>query len=137
MIETIPDIGTRVEQSLTRIFKDAFPNIAIRSFSEPGERDEKSLGVRCDVGPEEPIGTNMFDTLVEIEARNFDEGDRQILHGMIGNTSSARETIEAYSAKQFAMPRGQAITMNGAPRTVEDQKERIVTYSLTATIQPL
>jgi hypothetical protein len=35
------------------------------------------------------------------------------------------------------MPRGQAVEMIGAARSVENENDRIVTYSLVATIQPI
>ena len=137
MTSTAPDLETRVEQSLLRVFRDAFIDVDFASYAEPGERTGKCLGVKSESGAEDPIGTNMFPVSIEIEAVNFDEAERQLLHEMIGNAHNAKETISAYSAKQFAMPRGQAVEMLGAPRTVANQNERIITYNLIATIQPL
>jgi hypothetical protein len=137
MLETKPELETRIEDSIARVFRDAFPKVPVHSYGNPGERSGKCVGLRAELGAENPIGTNLYDCLVEIEARNFDAPDRQLLHDMIGNASAAKETLSTHSAKLFAMPRGQAVEMIGAPRTVEDQNERIITYSLSVTIQPI
>jgi len=56
---------------------------------------------------------------------------------MIGTATEAKETLATYSGSAFAMPAGQAVEMIGGPRTVENEGDRIVTYSLVATIQPI
>ena len=137
MTGTTPDLETRVEGSLLRVLRDAFPGIPVFSFTDPGEREGTCLGVRVESGAENPIGTNIFDVAIEIEARNFDAAQRQLLADMIGNAYNAKETVAAYAGSQYVMPQGQPIEMVGAPRTVEDQNERVVTYSLTASIQPI
>ena len=137
MTSATPELETRVEQSLIRVFSDAFPGVEIASMTEPGERTGKCIGIKAESGMEDPIGTNMFPVSIEIESRNLNEGERQLMRDMVGNANSAKETLSAYSAKQFTMPRGQAVEMIGAPRTAEAQKERIVTFNLTATIQPI
>ena len=137
MTETIPDIDARVEESIERVFRDAFPSVVIVTSSKPGTREGECIGIKAESGAEDPIGTNMFPVSVEIEARNLSMQSRQLMREMIGNADSAKETLSAYSAKAFTMPRGQAVEMLGAPRTVENADDRIVTYSLIATIQPL
>lgn len=137
MTETTPDIDARVEDAIERVFRDAFPSVVIVTSSKPGERSGECIGIKAESGAEDPIGTNMFPVSVEIEARNLSIQSRHLMREMIGNAAAAKETISAYSAKAFAMPRGQAVEMLGAPRTVEDANDRIITYSLTATIQPL
>lgn len=136
MIEAIPDLESRVEQSLSRVFRDAFPSYTIGSYGAPVELGGKSIGIKAERGAEDPIGTNMFPVTITIESHNFDEGDLQLLHDMIGNASNARATVAEYAAKQFSMPQGQAVEVAGAPRTVEEANERIVTYNLNATLQP-
>jgi hypothetical protein len=137
MIDTLPDMETRVEESLERVFRDAFPGVTIQSASNPGERVGTCIGIKAESGAEDPIGTNMFPISIEIEARNLSPAQLTLLREMIGNSRDAKETLSAYSSKQFAMPRGQAVEMIGAPRSVEDASDRIVTYNLTATIQPI
>ena len=106
-------------------------------MTAPGERTGKCIGIKTESGMEDPIGTNMFPINIEVEARNLDEGERHLMREMIGNSDSARETLSTYSAKQFSMPRGQSVEMIGSPRTVENQSDRIVTFNLIATIQPI
>jgi len=137
MIDTIPDMETRVEESLERVFRVAFPGVTIQTASNPGERSGTCIGIKAESGAEDPIGTNMFPVAIEIEARNLSPAQSMLLREMIGNSRDAKETLSAYSSKQFAMPRGQAVEMIGAPRSVEDASDRIVTYNLTATIQPI
>lgn len=137
MIDTLPDIDARVEDSIERVFRDAFPDVLIFTSSKPGERSGECIGIKAESGAEDPIGTNMFPVSIEIEARNLSMQSRQLMREMIGNADSAKETISSYSAKAFTMPRGQAVEMLGAPRTVEDATNRIITYSLVATIQPI
>jgi hypothetical protein len=137
MTETRPDLESRVEHSLTRVLKDAFPGVPVHSLSDPGERAEKCIGVKVELGSENPIGTSLFDVSIEVKAQNLDAQQGLILANMIGTAHAAKETLSTHSARQFAMPRGQAVEMIGAPRTAEDEKTRIITYSLSATIQPL
>jgi hypothetical protein len=137
MIDTTPDLAERVEDSIARVFRDAFPGIVIATSSKPEERVGTSIGIKAETGAEEPIGTNMFPISIDIETRNLDAQQRELMREMIGNADSAKQTVSAYSAKSFTMPQGQAVEMIGAPRTVENENDRIVTYSLVATIQPI
>jgi hypothetical protein len=137
MTEAELDLSQRVEESLLGILRDAFPGVRCSSYSDDAERDFVSIGVRVDVGAENPIGTNMFDVSVEVEARNLDPRALQILADMLGNSRDAKETLEAKAGRLYTMPRGQAVEMIGAPRTVEEEDSKIVTYQLSATIQPL
>ena len=137
MTETLPELETRVEDALLRVFRDAFPGVAVHSFSDPGERQGKSLGVKVENGGEDPIGTNLFSVTAEIESRNLDERERSLLFDMLGNSYNAKETFLEHSGKLFAMPAGQPVELTGQPRTVENENDRIVTFQLSATIQPL
>jgi len=137
MIDTTPDLAERVEDSIARVFRDAFPGVVIATSSKPEERVGTSIGIKAETGAEEPIGTNMFPISIDIETRNLDAPQRELMREMIGNADSAKQTVSAYSAKSFSMPRGQAVEMIGAPRTVENENDRIITYSLVATIQPI
>lgn len=137
MTGTIPDLEDRVEKSLLRVFRDAFVGVPVFSYTEPGAREGTCIGIKAESGAENPIGTNLFDVSIEIEARNLKSHQRQLLADMIGNAHNAKETLAIHAGSQFAMPRGQAVEMIGAPRTTEDQDERILTYSLLASIQPL
>lgn len=136
MTDTKPDLSTRIDAALLRVFRDAFDGIPVFSFTDPGERSGTCIGIRSEVGAEQPIGTNLFDVTIEIESRNLDSDQLQLLSEMVGTSFAARETIELYSNGHFVMPRGQAVEMLGAHRSVEDQGERIITHSLTASIQP-
>jgi hypothetical protein len=137
MIDTLPDLAERVEDSIARVFRDAFPGVTLGTSSKPAEESGASIGIKAESGAEEPIGTNIFPVAIEIQTRNIDAQQRELMRQMIGNADSAKETLSAYSAKAFTMTRGQAVEMLGAPRTVEDANDRIVTYSLVATIQPI
>jgi hypothetical protein len=137
MIDTTPDLAERVEDSIARVFRDAFPGILIATSSKPVDRVGTSIGIKAESGAEEPIGTNMFPVAIDIETRNLETQHRELMREMIGNADAAKQTVSAYSAKSFTMPRGQAVEMIGAPRTVENENDRIVTYSLVATIQPI
>jgi hypothetical protein len=137
MIDTTPDLAERVEDSIARVFRDAFPGILIATSSKPVDRVGTSIGIKAESGAEEPIGTNMFPVAIDIETRNLETQHRELMREMIGNADAAQQTVSAYSAKSFTMPRGQAVEMIGAPRTVENENDRIVTYSLVATIQPI
>lgn len=137
MTDTTPDLAERVEDSIARVFRDAFPGILIATSSKPVDRVGTSIGIKAESGGEEPIGTNMFPVAIDIETRNLETQHRELMREMIGNADAAKQTVSAYSAKSFTMPRGQAVEMIGAPRTVENENDRIVTYSLVATIQPI
>lgn len=137
MTDTKPDLSSRVEGALLSVFREAFDKVPVFSNMNAGERAGTCLGIKVEEGAEEPIGTNMFDVSIEVEARNLSADQAQLLAELIGNSHAAKETLQLYSARHFAMPRGQAVEMLGAPRTVEDQGERITTYSLSASIQPL
>ena len=137
MTDTKPDLSSRVEDALLSVFREAFDKVPVFSNTSPGERSGTCIGIKVEEGAEEPIGTNMFDVSIEVEARNFSTDQAQLLADLIGNSHSAKETLSLYSSRHFVMPRGQAVEMLGAPRTVEDQGERIITYSLSASIQPL
>lgn len=138
MIDTKPDLSTRIEDALKSVFREAFAkDVSIFSNTDPGERSGSCIGIKTEEGAEEPIGTNMFDVSIEVEARNLDSAQTQLLSELIGTSSASKQTLQIYSSGHFAMPQGQAVEMLGAPRTVEDQGERITTYSLSASIQPL
>ena len=137
MIEASPDLESRVERSLLNVLKDAFPGVGVFSFSSPGERSGKCIGVRVESGSENPIGTNIFDVSIEVESQNLSDVERKLLGDMLGNSYSAKETITNNGLGQFSMPSGQPVEMIGAPRTVEGEHDRIVTYSLAASIQPI
>lgn len=136
-IDTAPDLGTRVEESLMRVFRDAFPNVAIHSYSDPGERTSPSIGIKAEQGAEDPIGTNIFPVSIDIETVNLNAAQRQLMSEMIGNSISARATISEFASKQFSLPKGDAVEVLASPRTVEDENGRITTYSLLATLQPI
>ena len=127
----------RIEQSLERVLVDAFPGVPVHSFSDPGEREGRCIGIKAELGAENPIGTNLYDVAIDIESRGMTPGEIQLLTEMVGTASAAKETLSTHSAKQFVMPRGQAVEMIGSPRSVEDQGTRIVNFSLSATIQPI
>lgn len=137
MTEAKPELETRVEDALLRVFRDAFPGVAVHSYSDPGNREGKSLGIKVENGGEDPIGTNLFSVTAEIESRNFEPDERALLFDMLGNAYNAKETFLEYSGKLFSMPAGQPVELTGQPRTVEGETDRIVTYQLTAHIQPL
>lgn len=137
MIETAPDLESRVETSLLRVFREAFPSLQVQSFSDPAEATGPGIGIKVETGAENPQGTNIFDVTVEVEARNLDSAQRQLLTEMIGSSKSAQQTFQLYSSRSYIFPQGQPVEMNGAPRTVENQTERIVTYELSASIQPI
>lgn len=137
MTDTKPDLSSRVEDALLSVFREAFDGIPVFSNTNAGKRSGTCIGIKAEEGAEEPIATNMFDVAIEVEARNLTADQAQLLAELIGNSHAAKETLQLYSARQFAMPRGQAVEMLGAPRTVEDQGERITTYSLSASIQPI
>jgi hypothetical protein len=137
MTETKPDLSNRVEASLLRVFREAFDGLPVFSFSDPGEQSGACIGIKTELGAEEPIGTNIFNVAIEVEARNLEPEQLQLLTDLIGNAHAGRDTIALYGAKQFVMPKGQPVEMAGAPRSVEDENERIITYSLTASIQPI
>lgn len=126
MIDTTPDLAERVEDSIARVFRDAFPSVVIATSSKPEERVGKSIGIKAETGAEEPIGTNIFPIAIDIETRNLDTQQRELMREMIGNADAAKQTVSAYSAKSFTMPRGQAVEMIGAPRTVEKDRKSVV-----------
>jgi len=137
MIETAPDLESRVEQSLLRVFRDAFPRVQVQSYSDPAESSGPGIGIKVETGAENPQGTNIFDVTIEIESRNLDSEQRQLLVQMIGNSKRAQETLTINSSRKFIFPQGQPIEITGAPRTVENETERIVTYEISASIQPI
>ena len=137
MTNLTQDLDTRVELSLVRILSEAFPSYPVGSWSNSEEMEGSCIGVKAESGAEEPIGTNMFPVSIEIEARNLTEDDRQLLFEMVGNANSAKATVAEYSGGKFAMPQGQAVEMLGSPRTVENEKDHVISYSLSATVQPL
>jgi hypothetical protein len=137
MTETLPDLESRVEDTVIRVFRDAFPSLSVWGFTQPGEREKRSIGISVVLGAENPIGTKLYDVAIEIETRNLNSDERQLVMDMVGTAHAAKETLSIYSASSFAMPSGQPVEMIGAPRTVENEGDRIVTYSLAATIQPI
>jgi len=137
MTDTATDLETRVEQSIAQVLRDAFPSIPVGSWSESTEQAAKCIGIKVESGPEEPIGTNIFTVGIDVEARNFNSAERKLLSEMLGNSSCARETVSAHGTGKFVMPRGQAVELTGKPRTAEDEKSKILTYNLVASIQPI
>lgn len=137
MIETAPDLETRVEHSLLRVFREAFPTLQVQSYSDAAEASGPGIGIKVESGAENPQGTNIFDVSIEIEARNLAADQRQLMAEMIGNSKTALETLRLYANSKFIFPKGQPVEMMGSPRTVENQTERIVTYELSASIQPI
>lgn len=137
MISDAPELETRVESCLTRTFKEAFPDAVIGSWSEPKERGRKSIGVKCDLIGEEPQGTNIFDASVSIEGRNLDHLDRDLMRRMLGSSAVAKDTITAYGAGKFRLPAGQPVAIESISRSAEDETERVITYSLSLSIQPI
>ena len=137
MTEIAPDLESRVENALIRVFREAFPSLQVQSFSDPAESAGSGIGIKAEAGAENPQGTNIFDVTVEIEARNLDPQQRQLLAEMIGSSRAAQQTFNLYSSKSFIFPQGQPVEINGAPRTVENQNERIVTYEILTSIQPI
>lgn len=135
-IETAPDLSARVERSIISVFKDAFPAVAIGSASDPAKRGESSIGVKADQQGENPQGTNIHDVEIGIEARNLDHPTRELLRQMVGTSRSAYNTITERGAKQFSLPAGDPVEVNGPIQSAEDQDERVITYTLTASIQP-
>ena len=89
MTDTKPSLSSRVEDALDRVFTEAFDGIAVFSLTKPGERSGTCIGIKVEEGAEEPIGTNMFDVSIEVEARNFATDQAQLLADLIGNSHSA------------------------------------------------
>jgi hypothetical protein len=137
MTDTLPDLESRIEDAIARVFRDAFPSLPVYCFTQPGEREKVCIGVSVALGAENPIGTKLYDVAIEVETRNLNNDERQLVMDMIGTATEAKETLATYSGSAFAMPAGQAVEMIGGPRTVENEGDRIVTYSLVATIQPI
>lgn len=136
MIDTTPELETRVEQALKDVFKDAFPDVTLSSWSEPVERGQKSIGIKAESEGEDPIGTNIFTVNIEIEARNLEHHEREIMRQMLGNARNAKITLSEYSNKRYAMPKGQPVDVLQAGRSAENEKDRLINYTLSASIQP-
>jgi hypothetical protein len=137
MTETAPDLQDRVEQSLIRVFSDAFPDVTIASWSNPAPEKGKSIGIKAQSEGEDPIGTNMFNTSIEIEARNLNYAERELMRQMVGNSRSAVLTLSEYNQGKFSMPRGQPIEVLQGNRAAENENDRITTYTLSALLQPI
>lgn len=137
MISEAPELETRVELCLTRTLKDAFPKMVIGSWSEPKERGEKSIGVKVDLLGEEPQGTNIFNAAISIEGRNLDHLDRDLMRRMLGSSAVAKDTITEYGAGMFRLPSGQPVAIEAITRSAEDEADRVITYSLSLSIQPI
>lgn len=135
-MNTAPDLPTRVERSLLSIFTDAFPSVALGVSSQPVKRGERSIGIKADQQAENPQGTNLHDVEITIEGRNLEFEERELLRRMIGNSRCALATLTERATKQFQLPKGDPVEVSGPEQTVEDENERIVSYTLTASIQP-
>ena len=137
MISNAPELETRVESSLTQTLKDAFPGVTVGAWSEPKDRTGKSIGVKVDNGGEEPQGTNIFNVTINIEARNLENQERELMRRMIGSSSPAKDTITAHGLGKFVMPSGQPVEVAAIARTAEDENQRVMSYVLTTSIQPI
>jgi hypothetical protein len=137
MTSAKPDLSTRVEDSILAVLREAFPGVRVASYSDSADDQFVSIGVRAESGPENPIGTNIFDVGIEVQCKNLSGIQLQLMSAMIGTAHAAKETIEANAGRSFVMPRGQAVEVLGASRVVEDENSRVVTQSLSASIQPL
>lgn len=136
MTETAPDLQDRVEHALIRVFKDAFPGVSIASWSEPQEQAGKTIGIKAESQGEEPIGTNMFNVSIDIQTRNLDFSERELMRQMVGNSRAAVATLSEYNKGQFSMPKGQPIDVLQAGRSAENENDRITNYQLQALLQP-
>jgi hypothetical protein len=123
--------------SLTRTLKDAFPGIQVVSWDSPEDREKSNIGLRIDNNGENPLGTNIHDVSIQIRATNLDARQREVFRAMLGNTRSARETVEENNKGKFSMPQGEAVELAGISHETENQTDRIMTVTLSASIQPL
>ena len=137
MIAEAPELETRIESCLARTLTDAFPNMVIGSWSDPKERGGKSIGIKVDLQGENPQGTNIFDTTISIEGRNLDYNDRDLMRRMLGSSAVAQETITAYAAGKFRLTSGQPVAIEAITRSAEDETERVITYALSISVQPI
>lgn len=136
MTETAPDLQDRVEHALIRVFTDAFPDASIGSWSQPQEHSGKTIGIKAESQGEDPIGTNMFNVSIDIQARNLEYHDRELMRQMVGNSRAAVATLSEYNKGQFSMPKGQPIDVLQSGRAAENENDRITTYQLQALLQP-
>jgi hypothetical protein len=126
-----------VSLSLTRTLKDAFPKVQVVSWDAPEDREKSNISLRVDNNGENPIGTNIHDITIQIRATNLDARQREIFRAMLGTSYSARETVDENNKGKFAMPKGEAVELAGISHETENQTDRIMTVTLSASIQPL
>lgn len=126
-----------ISLSLTRTFKDAFPGVQVVSWDAPEDREKSNISLRADNDGEDPIGTNIHNVTIQIRATNLDARQREVFRSMLGTAHAARETVDENNNGKFAMPRGEAVELAGISHETENQTDRIMTVTLSASIQPL
>ena len=136
MTSVTPDLETRVEEALSRTFTDAFPGVTVGSWSSPATGTNKAIGVKVESEGEDPIGTNIFTTGIEVECQNLDYQERELMRQLIGNSRSAKETLAEHKQGRFSMPKGQPVEVLQSGRTADNENDRIITYTLSASLQP-
>lgn len=130
------ELETRVEAALSRVIKDAFPSVQITSWSEPDDREGKGIGIKVESTGEEVPGTEIHLCDISINAANLTGDERELMRRMFGNGITAKESLMQEAKGAYTTTQGQSVEVTGAPRTAEDQNRRVITYQLSASLQP-
>ena len=130
------DLESRVESSLSKVMRDAFPNVQVTSWSSPEQRQDKYIGIKVESGVEEIPETEIHQCEITIEASNLESQERELMRHMLGNAYTAKDTIMTEAKGQYRTVRGQPVEVMAAPRTAEEQKRRLITYQFSASLQP-
>lgn len=124
-----------IEDALTGVFKDAFPDAIVGSWSDAEDRGEQSIGIRAESQGEELPGTGIHSVEVSIRCDGFNGWGRAIIADMIGTGPAARCTLADASAGRYILPQGQAVTVMQTDREAERESRKVSTYNLQVSIQ--
>lgn len=123
--------------ALRNLMRDAFPGVQCVSWDSPEEREKVNIAIRIDSLGEQPIGSGMHDVSIAVRATNLDAREREVMRTMLGNSRESTDLIREAGRGLFSMPRGQAVDVAAISHETENQTDRIASYTLTATLQPI
>jgi hypothetical protein len=123
--------------AIRRTMQAAFPTLQVVSWDAPEDRQHQFISFRVDNDGENPIGTNIHDITISFRASNLDGHQRELFRSMVGTAHDAKETLQDNNNGKFSMPLGQPVELVGISHETENQTDRIITVTLSASVQPI
>lgn len=123
--------------ALRNLMRDAFPGVQCVSWDAPEERERTHIAMRIDSLGEQPIGSGMHEVNIAVRAANLDSRHRELMRSMLGTAREATALIREAGKGMFTMPRGEAVDVAAISHETENQTDRIASYALNASIQPI